>query len=54
MKFTETHMWVTYTLVGIYFVLLPVWATVVMYNNYTRPVLKTGWIPVLTALFISG
>lgn len=47
-------MWVTYTLVGIYFVLLPVWATVVMYNNYTRSVLKTGWIPVLTALFISG
>lgn len=53
-QITATHLWVTYALVGIYFVLLPIWTTVVMYNNYTRPVLKTGWIPVLSALFISG
>lgn len=41
-------------LVALYFVLLPIWATVVMYNSHTRPVLKSGWIPVLSALFISG
>lgn len=53
-QITATYLWVTYALVGIYFILLPIWTTVVLYNNYTRRVLKTGWIPVLSALFISG
>ncbi|XP_055303770.1 solute carrier family 41 member 2 isoform X2 [Sitodiplosis mosellana] len=49
-----THIWVTYVLVGIYLLLLPIWITVVIYNSYTCKVLKSGWIPVLSALFISG
>lgn len=49
-----THIWVTYVLIGIYLALLPIWVTVVLYNTYTCKVLKSGWVPVLSALFISG
>lgn len=50
----DTHIWVAYVLIGIYLILLPLWITVVLYNSYTCKVLKSGWIPVLSALFISG
>ncbi|XP_031628354.1 solute carrier family 41 member 2 isoform X2 [Contarinia nasturtii] len=50
----DTHLWVAYVVIGIYLLLLPVWVTVVLYNTHTCKVLKSGWIPVLSALFISG
>lgn len=37
-----------------YFIILPLWVLCVLVNKYTRPVLKSGWVPVLSALFISG
>jgi solute carrier family 41 len=40
--------------IGAYFVLLPLWVLLVLRNRYTRPVLKSGWIPVLSALLISS
>lgn len=52
--FTVSHFWVPYLLIVIYLMLLPVWVTVVLYNTHTCKVLKSGWTPVLTALFISG
>lgn len=50
----DTHLWITYVVIGIYFLLLPFWTILVLRNRYTRPVLKSGWVPVLSALFISG
>ncbi|XP_053686374.1 solute carrier family 41 member 1 isoform X2 [Sabethes cyaneus] len=49
-----THLWITFVVVTCYFILLPFWVFLVYRNKYTRPVLTTGWIPVLSALFISG
>ncbi|CAK9826057.1 Solute carrier family 41 member 1 [Anthophora retusa] len=43
-----------YGILGCYFLILPVWIYVVLKNKYTRNVLTSGWIPVLSALFISG
>ncbi|XP_073833894.1 solute carrier family 41 member 1 isoform X1 [Musca autumnalis] len=50
----KTHLWITFVVVACYLVLLPMWVTVVLKNKYTRPVLKSGWVPVLSALCISG
>ena len=49
-----THLWITFLVVAGYLLLLPLWVVVVLKNKYTRPVLKSGWIPVLSALCISG
>lgn len=46
--------WVPWVVIAIYFLILPLWVMCVLYNKYTRPVLKSGWVPVLSALFISG
>ncbi|CAK9819272.1 Solute carrier family 41 member 1 [Anthophora plagiata] len=43
-----------YGILGCYFLILPVWIYVVLKNKYTRNVLTSGWVPVLSALFISG
>ncbi|XP_011292235.1 solute carrier family 41 member 2 isoform X2 [Musca domestica] len=50
----KTHLWITFVVVACYLILLPMWVTVVLKNKYTRPVLKSGWVPVLSALCISG
>ncbi|CAO1412600.1 unnamed protein product [Diamesa hyperborea] len=50
----STHLWITYVVIGAYCILLPFWIFLVLRNRYTRPVLKSGWVPVLSALFISG
>lgn len=50
----DTHIWITFVVVTCYFILLPFWIFLVLRNRYTRPVLSTGWVPVLSALFISG
>ncbi|XP_037046336.1 solute carrier family 41 member 2 isoform X2 [Bradysia coprophila] len=48
------YSWLSFMIISIYFILLPLWIICVLYNKYTRPVLKSGWVPVLSALFISG
>ncbi|XP_043068779.1 solute carrier family 41 member 3 isoform X2 [Drosophila bipectinata] len=50
----KTHLWITFIVVCCYLVLLPMWVMIVLRNEYTRPVLKSGWVPVLSALCISG
>lgn len=50
----DTHLWITFVIVAGYFILLPFWVFLVYRNKYTRSVLKSGWVPVLSALFISG
>ncbi|BFG01222.1 solute carrier family 41 member 3 [Drosophila madeirensis] len=50
----KTHLWITFIVITCYLVLLPMWVLIVLRNEYTRPVLKSGWVPVLSALCISG
>ncbi|XP_017852433.1 solute carrier family 41 member 1 isoform X2 [Drosophila busckii] len=50
----KTHLWITFIVVSCYLILLPLWVVIVLKNEYTRPVLKSGWVPVLSALCISG
>lgn len=51
---SDTHLWVTFIVIAIYLCMLPVWVVIVYRNKYTRAVLLNGWIPVLSALCISG
>nr|CAD7591128.1 unnamed protein product [Timema genevievae] len=47
--------WILLTgIIVAYILLLPIWIWIVLKNEYTRPVLKNGWIPVISALMISG
>ncbi|XP_076761218.1 solute carrier family 41 member 3 isoform X2 [Xylocopa sonorina] len=46
--------WLLYIILGFYFAILPFWVYVVLKNKYTKNVLTSGWVPVLSALFISG
>ncbi|XP_011501957.1 PREDICTED: solute carrier family 41 member 1-like [Ceratosolen solmsi marchali] len=50
----ETDIWIFYTIILIFFILLPIWICIVLKNKYTRNVLTSGWTPVISALFISG
>ncbi|XP_050086631.1 solute carrier family 41 member 1 isoform X3 [Anopheles aquasalis] len=50
----DTHLWITFAVIIAYFMLLPMWVFIVLRNKYTRTVLTSGWVPVLSALFISG
>ncbi|KAJ9581572.1 hypothetical protein L9F63_023255, partial [Diploptera punctata] len=51
----DSYYWTLIIIVVVYLViLLPFWVFIVLRNKYTRPVLTSGWAPVLTGLFISG
>lgn len=50
----DTKIWILYVILGFYLLMLPIWIVVVLKNKYTRNVLTSGWVPVLSALFISG
>lgn len=50
----ETKFWINYVVIIIYLCLLPLWILIVLRNKFTRHVLKSGWVPVISALFISG
>ncbi|KAL2738800.1 solute carrier family 41 member 1-like isoform X1 [Vespula squamosa] len=50
----QEQIWVLYVVLISYLLILPFWIYVVMKNKYTRNVLTSGWVPVLSALFISG
>ncbi|XP_033608028.1 solute carrier family 41 member 1 isoform X1 [Cryptotermes secundus] len=50
----DTAYWILLVLIVIYLLLLPFWIYIVLNNEYTRPVLTSGWVPVLSALIISG
>ncbi|XP_055701228.1 solute carrier family 41 member 2-like isoform X2 [Phlebotomus papatasi] len=50
----ETKFWINYVVIIIYLCLLPLWIFIVIRNKFTRHVLKSGWVPVISALFISG
>ncbi|KAK0098639.1 hypothetical protein PV326_005561 [Microctonus aethiopoides] len=50
----ENEIWILYTIICGYLLILPVWIWIVLKNKYTRNILTSGWVPVLSALFISG
>jgi len=50
----DKEMWVLYVVLGMFLVLLPIWIIIVLKNKYTRNVLKSGWVSILSALLISG
>ncbi|GJQ68186.1 hypothetical protein Trydic_g10743 [Trypoxylus dichotomus] len=51
----DSHTYVLFIILGIYLMLfLPLWILIVRRNKYTKAVLKDGWVPVISALFISG
>lgn len=50
----ESEIWILYLIIVIYLALLPFWIYIVLHNKYTRNVLTSGWVPVISALFISG
>ena len=49
-----SDIWILYTIIAGFLVLLPIWICIVLRNKYTRNVLTSGWVPVISALFISG
>lgn len=50
----NAEIWVLYIVLGFFLVLLPFWILIVLKNKYTSSVLKSGWVPILSALLISG
>ena len=50
----ESDIWILYVVIAAYLVLLPMWIYIVLHNKYTKKVLTSGWVPVISALFISG
>ncbi|XP_056649191.1 solute carrier family 41 member 1-like isoform X2 [Diorhabda sublineata] len=54
-KIHDTYPWLMLViLIGYISILLPVWISVVKKNKYTKDILTQGWVPVITALLISG
>ena len=52
--YLTNDIWILYAILSIYATLLPVWIIIVLNNKYTKRVLTSGWVPVISALFISG
>ncbi|KAL6438211.1 hypothetical protein ACFW04_004429 [Cataglyphis niger] len=50
----KVEIWVLYVVFAFFLIVLPVWILIVLKNKYTRSVLKSGWVPILSALLISG
>uniref|UniRef100_A0A6M2DYY1 Putative divalent cation transporter n=1 Tax=Xenopsylla cheopis TaxID=163159 RepID=A0A6M2DYY1_XENCH len=53
-QYHDTDRWLLGLALSIYMLLLIFWVSIVLRNKYTRPVLFSGWVPVISALFISG
>lgn len=50
----NSNIWIPYVVIACYFAALPFWIILVLRNRYTRPLLKSGWAPILIAMFMSG
>ncbi|CAL1297109.1 unnamed protein product [Larinioides sclopetarius] len=49
-----TDNWVAPFLVVFFLLLIPVWVVIAKRNKFTKQVLYTGWLPVISAVFISS
>lgn len=52
--YIDTLYWILVLIVIGYILLVPMWVSLVVYLKHTKAVLLNGWIPVLSALLISG
>ncbi|GFS74989.1 solute carrier family 41 member 2 [Trichonephila clavipes] len=50
----STDNWVAPFLVVFFLALIPLWAVIAKRNKFTKQVLYTGWLPVISAVFISS
>lgn len=50
----DKEVWVLFVVLAVFLTLMPIWIIIVLKNKYTRNVLKSGWVPILSALLISG
>lgn len=48
------HHWLSPTIIGVFFLMLPLWVTLAVRNKYTNDVIYSGWTPVLSAMVISS
>ncbi|XP_003425685.1 solute carrier family 41 member 1 [Nasonia vitripennis] len=53
-KRLDHEIWILYSIIAVFVILLPIWICIVLKNKYTKHVLTSGWTPVISALFISG
>ncbi|KAG5669654.1 hypothetical protein PVAND_017538 [Polypedilum vanderplanki] len=53
-QYLSSHLWVTYIMLACFFLLIPLWTILILKNRFVRPVLKSGWLPILLAALISG
>lgn len=53
-RLSANETWMLYVVLGFFFALLPIWIMIVLRNKYTSSVLKSGWVPIISALLISG
>lgn len=49
-----TNNWVAPVLIVLFLLMVPLWIVISKRNKYTKQVLYTGWIPVISAVFISS
>lgn len=52
--FTETMWWMFILIIVGFLLMLPLWVWLALRHKHTAVVLRQGWTPVLSALFISG
>ncbi|XP_005109529.1 solute carrier family 41 member 1 isoform X2 [Aplysia californica] len=46
--------WLAPTIIAFFLLLLPLWVVICVKNKYTNDVIYSGWVPVLSAMFISS
>ncbi|XP_035216502.1 solute carrier family 41 member 1-like isoform X1 [Stegodyphus dumicola] len=49
-----TENWVAPFLIVLFLLLVPLWVVIAKKNKFTKQVLYTGWLPVISAVFISS
>lgn len=52
--FAETMWWMFILIIVGFLLMLPLWVWLALRHKHTAVVLRQGWTPVLSALFISG
>ncbi|XP_045164638.2 solute carrier family 41 member 1-like isoform X2 [Mercenaria mercenaria] len=53
-KSIDTQPWIAPVMVTLFILLTPLWIYISLHNHYTNHVVYYGWVPVLSAMFISS
>ncbi|XP_042894756.1 solute carrier family 41 member 1 [Parasteatoda tepidariorum] len=49
-----TNVWVAPLMIILFLLMIPLWVVISKRNKFTKQVLRTGWVPVISAVFISS